>query len=355
VDLDQVGGAVTTDRKTIDVLEKLCNVDVIYLEKKRHKSMVAALAVFLLKVLGSLSTHDTIYFSRGLISSTFLICLRPFARIRIVHQALSVPFPSDEVYFMPHSGFESRVRYYLFRFLEKTVLRRVDHITVASAEYADQLVDFGVPEGRIKTVPFMVEDAFFEQPVKEEGSATFSFCYAGRFHLYHVLVPLVQAFGLFAREERNVELILVGDGPSRGEIEREVVQRSLSDKVKFTGIVPHDRFPSFLSTVDCFVLLSKATGMPIGILEAAAAAKPIITLKRKHDVALDRYFKHGKEIYVVENPSPERIADALKRVYEDPNLRHALAKGARQVAQRYFSENAVKGVLDELLHEEFRP
>ncbi len=349
VDLDQVGGAVTTDQRTVRALKKICDVDVIYLEKMRHRSMVAALPVFMLKVLKSLSRHNRIYFSRGLISSTFLTCLRPFARIRIVHQALSVPFPSNEVYFMPHSGLESRVRHYLFRFLEKIVLCKVGDIMVASPEYADQLIDFGVPEGRIKIVPFIVEDGFFEQPAKEEMSQTFSFCYAGRFHLYHVLVPLIQAFELFVREERNAELILVGDGPSRVQTEREVAERKLTDKVKFTGIVSHKELPSFLSSVDCFVLLSKATGMPIGILEAAAAAKPIITLRRKHDVALNRYFEHGKEIYMVENPSPKRIADALERLYEDSSLRRALAEGARKVAERCFSEEAARGKLEELI------
>lgn len=352
VDLTKVGGAITTDKMMIHCLGKISSVNVIYLEKTQFKSTALALIVFLSKILKSLSKHYKVYFSRGLLPSAFLLLLKPLGRYKVIHQALSVPFPSKEVYLLRHSSIESTLRYHLFNFLEKNTLRSVDRIIVASQEYGDELADFGVEKERIGVIQFTVKDAFFKQPVRERPGETFSFCYAGRFHLYHILTPLVQAFELVVQKGANAELLLVGNGSLRPQVEKEVAQRNLHGKVKFIGMIPHDAFPSFLSNVDCFVLMSRAPGIPIGILEAAAAAKPILTLKRQNDEALRRYFKHGKEIYMIETCSHTQIANAMQVIYEDSELRSTLAHGARKVARQHFSEQAVIPKLQNIINKE---
>jgi glycosyltransferase involved in cell wall biosynthesis len=311
--------------------------------------MAAALLVFIFTVVKSLSKRYDVYFSRSLVSTAFLLSLKPSTHSKVIHQALSVPLPSKEVFYMPHGGFESIIRYYIFRFLEKNILPRADGITVASEEYADILVEIGVKRDKVWVVPFSVEKAFFEQPIKEDASEVFTFCYVGRFHLYHVLVPLVQAFGFLTQSEVKAELLLVGEGVLRPEVEKEVTERKLSDKIKFIGMISKAELPPFLSAVDCFVLLSQAPGMPIGLLEAAAAGKPILTLRRTHDKTLDSYFEHGKEIYMVENSSPKRIAQAFDELYANSKLRQSLAYGARKVAKQYFSEEATIGKIRKLI------
>jgi glycosyltransferase involved in cell wall biosynthesis len=349
VDLKQIGGAVTTDTRMIHCLSKVSNVKIIYIQKTRFKSMPLSLLVFLFTILRSLPKHYRIYFSRGLFPSSILLLLRPFGRYRIVHQALSVPFPSREVSFLPHNGLESIIRYHLFRFLEQTALRKVDGITVASSEYGDALADFGVEKKKIWVIPLTVDDTFFQQPIKEEPSEIFTFCYAGRFHLYHVLVPFVQAFDLVIRKGARAQLLLVGEGPVFSQVKKEVGQQNPHNEVKFLGMVSHDVFPSLLSKVDCFVLMSQAPGMPIGILEAAAAGKPILTLKRKSDETLSRYFEHGKEIFMVESSSPEQISEAMLLLYTNSNLRRTIAYGARKVARQHFSEETVVPKLLEII------
>jgi len=341
VDLDRIGGAVTNDQRMIACLRKLGEVDVIYMEKMKHASIVAALFVFGFKVLRSLSRPYTAYFSRGLFSSTLLVWLTSVGRKRIVHQALSVPFPSQEVFYMPHGRIESELRYLVFNFLEKTILPRVKAINVASDEYVAQLVRGGVKEDRVWVLPFSVESSFFETPFKNNEGEVFSFGYVGLFHLYHALLPMIQAFDLFVQNKPDAQLMLAGEGVSRTEIEKEVVKRNLSSKVKFVGEISHEYLPSFLSQINCFILLMRTPGLPIGIIEAAAAGKAIITLKQKNDKALSRYFTHLREIYMVNSESPKEIEAAMKVIYEDSKLRQALASKARNVAKKYFSEDVV--------------
>jgi len=347
VDLDEIGGAASNDRKTIHCLRKLCSVDIIYLQKRRRKSMIAAFLFYAIHIFQSLSKQYNVYFSRGLVSSFLLIFYKPFHRGKVVHQALSVPLASGEVKYLGFGKFESFIRDCIFTFLERIVLPKADIITVAAIDYARELIEIGVPEDKIHVVTFYIENEFFKQPIKQAGEV-FTFCYIGRFHMYHDLSALIQAFEL-ASSLGNVRLIMVGDGPLRPMIENEIIQKKLIDKIKIVGMIPHSSVPSFLSKVDSFVYLIHKGGLSTSMFEAAAAGKAIITLNTKHDTALNRFFKHGKEIYLVDVFSPQKIAEAMKLLHDDLQLTNTLAEGARRVAQRYFSEEVTLIQLQTLL------
>lgn len=353
------GGGMVNDQKTISCLQKLGSVDVIYLQKLKYVPILSALLVFVFQLMRSFSRSYSVYFSRSLVASAILVAFKPVLRSKVVHQALSVPFPSDEVRYIPRdvraksglSRFELSVRYVLFRFLEKNVLPRVDSITVAASGYAGELADFGVPNDRIEVVPFYVEDEFYKQPVKHGRDESFTFCYVGAFHLYHELSSLIDAFDSLCRSVNDVELLLIGDGPKRSQVENEVSSRNLAHKIRFAGSVPHYLMPSFLSKIDVFILLTHAPGLPIGVLEAAAAGKPIITVEQKENDVLSHYFKHGKAVFMVHTFSPSEISQAMEQLYRDSTLRESLANGAKETASQHFTEKATLQSLRSLLSE----
>ena len=349
VDLDEIGGAITNDMKMIRCLGKLGEVDVIYLKRRKCRSMAAALFLYGFQILRSISKLYTVYFCRGIVSSFIVMLCKPFFNARVVHQALSVPLASREVTYLVHGRFEGFIRYYIFSFLERIMLPHVDAITVADDNYAKELVEIGVEKGKIKTVPFYVENEFFKQPIKR-GGKVFTVCYVGRFHVYHDLSMLIEAFELASRSLGNIQLVLVGDGPLRPEVGREIRQRSLVGKVGFLGMIPHVWVPSVLSQMDSFVYLIRKSGLSTSLLEAAAAGKAIITLRRKGDSTLSRYFTHGKDVYMVNTYSASGIAKALKLLYKDPQLRDTLARGARRVAERHFSEDVTRDKLQRLMN-----
>lgn len=351
-----IGGGMVNDLKMIQCLRKLGKVDVIYLQKLKYVPVILALMVFILQLMRTFSKPYKVYFARSLIASAFLTMFKPVIKGKIVHQALSVPFPSKEVkYLAPdarartgQSTTELSVRYYLILFMEKHVLPNVDFITVAASEYAEELIKFGVKKDKLKVVPFYVEDDFHRQPLKRNVEGTFTFCYVGAFHRYHELSSLIEAYELMSQSNHNTELLLVGNGPTRSQIEREVTRRDLSHKIKFLGGLPHSSMPSFLSSVDVFVLLTRAPGLPIGLIEAAAAGKPMIVSKGRSD-ALSRFFKHRKEVYMVNSFSPNEIAKAMELLYRDAKLRESLAKRAKEAARQHFTENKTFQSLQNML------
>lgn len=350
IDKDQkLGGAITNDLKTQNCLRKLGNVDLIYLKRQKYKSAWLAFPVFVWQICQSLSKHYQAYFSRGLFASFTLTQLKPIHRKKVIHNAGSVPFPSIEARYSKRNKLSGFIWFSLMRFLERIVAANVDVIVVADDNYATELVINGVQKEKVQTIPFYVENEFFQQPVKINAKEPFTFCYVGGFHPYHMLMPVIEAFNYLSTDDSDIELLLVGEGPLRPEIEKEVTRRKLTQKVKFIGRLPHSSIPHFLSKVDSFIVLMQKPGISTSLLEAAAAGKPIITLRRKGDLTLEHYFRHGQEILYVEDTSPHEIAKVMKFVSENPEVRSTLSQGARKIAMKYFSEGVCLNQLNSLM------
>jgi len=83
---------------------------------------------------------------------------------------------------------------------------------------------------------------------------------------------LLQAFAEAVRE-RDMRLIIVGDGAERSRLEAEATALGIADRTEFTGNIerPEDQ----LARMDVFCLSSDTEQMPLGVLEAMAAALPI--------------------------------------------------------------------------------
>jgi len=85
---------------------------------------------------------------------------------------------------------------------------------------------------------------------------------------------LLRAFAKVRMQVPEAVLAIVGDGPLRGALETQAEQAGLSDAVRFLGD-RHD-VPRLLTGMDVFALSSASEGYSIALLEACAAALPIV-------------------------------------------------------------------------------
>ena len=79
-----------------------------------------------------------------------------------------------------------------------------------------------------------------------------------------------------ARTETPVALTLIGDGEMRPEIEARIERLGLRDRITLTGWVDEDRIRAELDAAHALVMPSFAEGLPMVIMEAMAAARPVI-------------------------------------------------------------------------------
>lgn len=113
-----------------------------------------------------------------------------------------------------------------------------------------------------------------KQPAKATPDGHYRFVNVGRFFPQKDHALLVRAFAEVSRKLPQARLLLIGDGPLRPEVERQVQEMGLGEKVGFLGI--RRDIPDILARCDCFVLNSRWELHPITILEAMRAELPVI-------------------------------------------------------------------------------
>lgn len=74
----------------------------------------------------------------------------------------------------------------------------------------------------------------------------------------------------------NAFFIVAGDGPSRAEVERQIGENGLGNRVLFLGWVPNKDVPSLMKACDLLIVPSQEEGFPRVLLEAMAAGVPFV-------------------------------------------------------------------------------
>lgn len=150
--------------------------------------------------------------------------------------------------------------------------------------------------------------------------------------LVHVkgLDHLMNAFAE-VQAARACELMLVGDGPMRAELESMAAQLGVGDRVHFAGRLANPA--AHFDAMDMFVLAVPAGSMSIALLEAMGRGlPPIITFCGPEEAVID------DESGLCAPPSdPHGLAVVMKRMIEDDSLRARLGVAAAAHVRRHFS------------------
>ncbi len=133
--------------------------------------------------------------------------------------------------------------------------------------------------------------------------------------------------------------LVVGAGELPRELEREARELGLGEAVMFTGHC--EDVPSLLAEVDVVAISSVTEGGPLTLFEAMAAGRPIAATAVG---AVPEVLGAEEAGLVVPPGDVEALADSLRRLLEDPDLRRRLAKRARRAALRYDVEPTVRAV-----------
>ena len=118
----------------------------------------------------------------------------------------------------------------------------------------------------------------------------------------------------------------------RSTIENHVQKLGLSEKVQFLGY--QNNILEILRSMDIFILPSLWEGMPNAILEAMAAGLPVVATNvgGTPEVVVD-----GETGFLVPPRDPEALANAIKLLIDDPELRKKFGQAGRERVERHFT------------------
>jgi len=121
---------------------------------------------------------------------------------------------------------------------------------------------------------------------------------------------LIDAFAKFNIDVNEFNLVLVGGGELKREMEEKIFNTGLKEKVHFAGFVDRERIGEYYSKAHSLIISSKSEGFPTVIFEAMSAGLPIISF----DVGgVKEVVEEGKTGYIASGRSIDELYSAMKR------------------------------------------
>jgi glycosyltransferase involved in cell wall biosynthesis len=225
----------------------------------------------------------------------------------------------------------------IYNHLDRMALRRFHGLAAVSDSVAQRLLDSGVFPKKIRIIANGIDVQTFERalplPVLNfEKSKVVGM--VARLDLQKGFEYLLRA----ARELRGtfpaLKVVIVGEGPDRQAIENMIHRFGLQSNVVLAG--QHSDMPAIYAAMDIFVLPSLNEGLPMTILEAMAASKPVIATRVG---AIPSVIKDGETGLLVNPEDVNGLRNALVRLLTDSDLcRRIGAVGHDWVSRNYTSE-----------------
>jgi glycosyltransferase involved in cell wall biosynthesis len=225
----------------------------------------------------------------------------------------------------------------------------VDHMTIISEAAAERFVrDHIVPRALLSVIPNGVNaDEFREVPPGTRESVRqalgigreFVWLAVGRFEIAKDYPNMVHAFAAMQGRDPNAVLLLVGRGSLQADTEALVRELKLEGGVRFLGV--RRDVPELMCAADGYVMSSAWEGMPMVLLEAAAAGLPIVTtaVGGNREVVAD-----GDTGFLAPPRDADALAGAMLRLVELPEVeRRAMGdRGRERIRSRYSLDRVVE-------------
>ncbi|HID28004.1 MAG TPA: glycosyltransferase family 4 protein [Methanosarcinales archaeon] len=165
------------------------------------------------------------------------------------------------------------------------------------------------------------------KPIEEKNNEIFTILCVARLIERKGIDYLINAIPLVLEKQRDVRLILVGEGNLENELKKLCKDLDLEEYVLFKGRVEHDDLPDLYSSSDVFVLPSKNEGMSNTVLEAMASGLPIITTDTGGTQELIK--DNGIVVHVEDSKT---IASAILHLADDYSLCKTMGTISRKIA-----------------------
>lgn len=160
----------------------------------------------------------------------------------------------------------------------------------------------------------------------------------GRLHYQKGYEYLIEASVSVIKNNPKVKFVLVGEGELRESLESKAMKNGVYNSFIFLG--NQTNIPELLAQFDIFVLPSLWEGLPLVLLEAMAAKKPVVATNVNGILEVIQSEKDG---LLVESKNPSALSTAIIRLLHDNKLRDRLAANGHS---KVLNEFSLKGMIE---------
>ncbi len=214
---------------------------------------------------------------------------------------------------------------YFYKTVEKVVSHISKQIIAVSEGIKNEMIMRKIPAERITVIPNGIDASRFkietdkkhikrQLGIPEEANIVGTIA---RLAPQKNLETFLKGAAILLSSMPELRFIIVGDGPLKKQLQEKAIELGIESKVTFTGY--RNDIPEILHIMDVFALSSWTEGLPITVLEAMAAEKPVVATRV--------------------GGTPEIIEDGLTGLLVKPNDEKSLAEGIMHIlSNRLFAD-----------------
>jgi len=238
---------------------------------------------------------------------------------------------------------ENGLRYRATRALETWALKRADAVTTICEGLRRDIVARGIPADKVTVIPNAVDidkfsvggsaDQVLKAKLGLQGARLIGFI--GSFYAYEGLDILLRAVPQLTQELPDLRVLLVGGGPQDAQLRQLAKDLGITDKVVFTGRVPHDQVQKYYDLLDVLVyprLSMRLTDLvtPLKPLEAMAQGRILAASDVGGHLEL---IADGKTGVLFKADDPASLADKVGALLRADTLWPALRAAGRHYVE----------------------
>ncbi len=236
---------------------------------------------------------------------------------------------------------------------KKALFRLFSHLKVAiaiSEEMKMRLMHLGCPSDKIVVSYLGIPVEEFPYIDRSERTGPVIFLHAGRFSATKGVPDLIDAFSSAFLYVDDVELIIVGQGEEKEQIEKAIERSRIKHKIRLEGSKKSKEMVHLFNTSDVFVLNSRTApdgdqeGLPIALLEAASTGLPVIST---FHAGIPEAVKDGVTGVLVEEYDQEALSNAMRNMMSK-SLRLRYGQQGRLFMEEQFDLKKCNQVLHEI-------
>ncbi|MCA9035724.1 MAG: glycosyltransferase [Planctomycetaceae bacterium] len=231
--------------------------------------------------------------------------------------------------------------------VNRLLLRKHDRLFGVGEATRQALIDNeGLPASRVETIyngvdleAMRILDPGARSAVRKEfgiGKDDFLIVQIARLHELKDHQTALKVMDVVRRRQPTAKLLIVGDGEQRAAIECSVAALGLESNVILAGT--RSDIGRLLCASDAFLLTSISEGIPLTVIEAMAAERPVVSTSVG---GIAEMVEHGRSGFLAPAGDFEGLASHLLNLASGSDLRQSTGRAGSQIATRKFSQNAM--------------
>jgi glycosyltransferase involved in cell wall biosynthesis len=241
--------------------------------------------------------------------------------------------------------------YWLFdhlsmRLADRIILETRDHIRGYAREYR-------VPAAKFEQLFLVADDSVIYPRPHQNADGKFLVHFHGEYAPFHGVQYIFRAAKLL--ENENVHFQIIGKGITY-ERDRKLADELQLKNITFIDWVPYSELADYMSRAEVCLGFFGDNPRTLRVLtnkviETIAVRRPLISAKT---APVQELLKDGESALLIERANPEALADAIRRLKNDPALRQQIAENGYQVFLKHCTQQVFAARLKTIIEEMIR-